>query len=47
MLRSKISNGPERNTFAASLKHLKLRRELKEAYMEVGESKGGWITGWL
>lgn len=38
---SKISNAPENNNFAASFMHLKLRRESKENYMEVGESKAG------
>ena len=40
MLESKIPNMLE-NSFAASFMHLKLRRESKEGYMGVGESKVG------
>ena len=38
---SKISIAPESNSFADSFMHLNLRREYKEDYMEVGESKLG------
>ena len=38
---SKTSNALESNSLAASFMHLGLRRECKEDYMEVGESKTG------
>ena len=38
---SKISNAPEMNNFSTSFMRLKLRRALKEDYMEVGESEVG------
>ena len=38
---SKIVNSPENNSFAVSFIHLRLRREPKEDYTEVGESKAG------
>lgn len=39
----KISKAPENNSYAASSVHLKLRRELKEDYMEAGEARQGLI----
>lgn len=39
MLGSKISNAPEKNSFAISFMHLRLRTECKEDYLGVGESK--------
>lgn len=41
MLRSKFSDVPENNSFAAAFMPLKLRREFQEDYKEVGESKVG------
>lgn len=38
---SKTSNAPENASFAASFMHLELRRQCKEDYMRVGESKAG------
>ena len=40
MLGSKISNSPENANFAVSFILLELRREQKEDYMKVEESKG-------
>lgn len=39
MLGSKISNAQDNNSFATAFMHLRLRREFKEDYMRVGESK--------
>ena len=36
-----MSNALEINSFAASVMHLKLKRECKEDYLEVRESKVG------
>lgn len=36
---SKISTAPKTNNFAASFMRLKLRREHKDDYLEVGDSK--------
>lgn len=41
MLGSKISNALENNSFAFSFMHLELRKEFKEDYTKVGESKVG------
>lgn len=38
---SKISNAPEIIGFAASLMYMKLRREFKGDYMDMGKSKAG------
>lgn len=37
--RSKNSNAPGNNNFAASFMHSKLRRSHKEEYMDMGKSK--------
>ena len=38
---SKISNAPEKDSFAISDTHLELGRERREDYMKVGERKVG------
>lgn len=38
---TEMSNALERDNFAVSFMHLKIRRELKEDYMKRGESKVG------
>ena len=39
MPQGKTSDAPEKDSFAVSFVHLKLRQEPKEDYMKVGESK--------